>query len=1191
MKSGFRNFFGESFNLPALEEKVLKFWNENRIFEKSVALRKQPASALASPRLRRASKATAGERKTFVFFEGPPTANGKPGIHHVLARAFKDLIPRYKTMQGFQVPRKGGWDTHGLPVELEVEKQLGLKSKKDIEKFGIAAFNKKCRESVWKYKDEWERLTERMGFWIDLKHPYITYENNYIETLWWIIKEIWKKGLLHRGHKVVPWCPRCGTALSSHELAQGYDTVTDQSVYVKFKVKPGQSVGNWKAGSKTYILSWTTTPWTLPGNVALAVGKSIEYVWTEKDGEEFIASREFMDMSKLGSIGRASKGSELVGLEYEPLFPIKTLASSKSHKIYEGDFVTTEEGTGVVHTAVMYGEDDYQLGTKVGLPQHHTVDETGKFTKDVPGLAGLGVKDEKTEKKIFEYLKKRGLLFSVQPYSHEYPFCWRCGTALIYYARESWFVLMSKFRAELIKNNKTINWTPEHLKEGRFGEWLREAKDWNFSRERYWGTPLPVWRCTKCGHDEVVGSREELREKAVKRNTFLFMRHGEARSVVEGICGPPRDFPKPYRLTERGQEQVRRTGQLLAKKEIDLIVSSPLVRTRETAAIVAKATKAKVKYAKELIDIHPGIFEGKKVEAWDAYFQDELQTFDTPPPKGESRNQAKTRMLKFFRKLDKAFRGKMILIVGHGDPLWLLSGALNGLSDEAILKQPYPKVGELYEIDTRPLPLDEEAREDFHRPYVDEIRLRCSKCKGEAVRAREVADVWFDSGAMPFAQWHYPFENRETVDKKRAFPADYISEAVDQTRGWFYTLLSVSTLLGKGAPYKNVICLGHINDKFGQKMSKSKGNIVDPWLTIQKYGVDAVRWNFYSAAPPGEPKNFDEAEILKTSRKLHLILYNSLVFYRTYALGGKPKAIENLKPKHVLDRWVVARLGDTIRVATRHLDAYEVREAALAIEAFVDDLSRWYIRRSRRRFQPARRSLNAGGKPESKKDFEAASEILGGVLLETAKLLAPFTPFFADALYGALSKSEAESVHLADWPEAPKKMTDLKLVSGMSEVRRLASLALAKREEAKIKVRQPLPVLKIKSATLKGQRELLEILRDEVNVKQVSVDPKLKEELWLDTTITPELREEGIVRELIRAVQDLRQKAELRPKDRIILMLSLPENIAAMALRNEAFLKKEVGAKAVQYKKSEKFGAETETKIENWGVWLGIRKA
>lgn len=1223
----------KNFNLPESEKKVLDFWKKNQIFERSLSV---------TADLRRKGRGlTQKKRKTFVFYEGPPTANGRPGIHHVIARVFKDAILRYKTMRGYFAPRKAGWDTHGLPVEIQVEKALGLKSKKDIEKYGIAEFNRKCRESVWQFKDEFERLTERMGYWLDMKNPYVTYEKNYIETLWWIISQIAKRKLLYKGNKIVNWCPRCGTGLSSHEMALGYKEVVDNSVFVKFKLKKGQQVTrDFKTNDKTYILSWTTTPWTLPGNVALAVGGKIDYVFVEVGTEVFVVAKERMkEIGIDGKIVQEVKGGDLVGLNYEPLFDItRTDAdytrkyADKTHRIYAGDFVTTSDGAGIVHTAVMYGEDDYNLGMKVGLPQHHTVDEAGKFTKDVKGLAGLYVKSKETEEKIFAHLKTNNNLLKVEPYTHEYPHCWRCSTPLLYYARSAWFVAMSKLKKELITNNNTINWMPAHMKEGRFGEWLKDVKDWNFSRERYWGTPLPIWECKKCGATEVVSGLEELDKKAGgTRNEYLLMRHGESESNILKIwdSGEGR-----YGLTDSGRSQVEKTALVLKKEKVDFIFASDVLRAKETANIVAKALGKKVVFDKRLREMQVAEFSGKLGGKYFKEFPTFDDMFDKRPKDGESLIDLRKRNWDFIKEIEKKFHGKKILIVTHDYSNWMLAHILEGWTRrEAILemekrKGTFTDRGCFIKEAFKEVPRDETGEVDLHRPYVDEISLKCSKCKGEMKRVKELCDVWFDSGSMPWASQtdaDYNADSRGKIlrelasgQRKSAFmyPADYICEAVDQTRGWFYTLLAVATALGEVAPYKNVISLGHINDKYGQKMSKSKGNVVDPWAMAEKYGMDAVRWYFYTATPPGEPKNFDEQEILKTYRRFHLILWNSLVFYKTYA-GGKIEVrgskIEsktnksNLSNKsNVLDQWILERLDETVQKATKHFDRYEVREAALAIESLVDDLSRWYIRRSRRRLQKSHlrpqlrqgyvRQEGFGGQAENKKDYEACSATLGYVISETLKMMAPFNPFFAEVLWNVLGNKD--SIHLAEWPinKSKIKKQEAKIIEQMEEVRRLATLGLAKRAEVGIKVRQPLASLKIKNkkSKIKISEELLEILAEEVNVKKVIYDTKLNPpdggEIELDTKITAELRGEGILRELVRAIQELRQKAGLSSNDRVVLMFELPEELKFVVSKGEGWLKKEVGAKNINYGKSDKFSAETETKIEDKMVWVGIRK-
>ena len=1193
------NFLTGAFDLPKLEEKVLAFWGEHKIFEKSLAVRKPK-----SPKNSKSQKSV--RSKTFVFYEGPPYANGRPGIHHVLARVVKDVMLRYKTMRGYFVPRKAGWDTHGLPVEMAAEKALGLKSKRDIEKFGVRAFNEKAKEQVWIYKVEWERLTRRIGYWLDLKNAYVTYAPEYIETIWWTLAQIWKRKLLYKGFKVVPWCTRCGTSLSSHELAQGYQEVVDRSVYVKFRLKPDQRVSTFVSDKNTYVLSWTTTPWTLPGNVALAVGEEITYVMvrtTSPDRASYIVAKDLVagvfkdsDFAVVGEF----PGRRLVGLSYDPLFDIepineldKKMAEPRAYKIYPADFVTTTDGTGIVHTAVMYGEDDYELGKRVGLPQYHTVDEEGKFVKDVPGLGGEYVKAKETEEDIFQYLEKRGNLFRIETYMHEYPFCWRCGTPVLYYARTSWFIGMSQLRADLSRRNKKIHWMPEHVRDGRFGEWLREAKDWNLSRERYWGAPLPIWECKKCGHTEVVDSLDRLSALVGGgRNRYWVMRHGEAENNVLGIADSGKGNSK---LTPLGQQQVEKSLEKLKKnlrqgQKIDLIFSSDILRAKQTAEIASKMLGAKVHHDQQLDELHWGPqYEGHPIRE----YLDGLPTytyedrFNASVSGIESFRSVRQRVWNFLNDCESKYESKNILIVSHGDPIWMMIHAAEGSSERASIEEKrnnkdfYPRTGEIRQLSLKMVPRDDTGEIDLHRPFVDEVTFGCVKCGASMKRVKEVADVWYDSGSMPYAQAHFPFDlgaHAATHPKPEAhiaYPADYIAEAIDQTRGWFYTLLAIAAALGYEAPYKNVITFGLINDKFGKKMSKSKGNIVEPFAIIDKYGVDAVRWYFFTGTPFGEPKNFDEVDIAKAFRKMHLIVYNSFVFWKTYAsVAQKPLKTS----KNILDRWIMARLAELIASVTKKLDHYEIREAALEMDAFIDDLSRWYIRRSRRRLQ----------KPEDKKDFAAASATLGHALLTLTKLTAPFTPFFSEMMYAPLG-GKKESVHLDDWPKVEKMSpADKKLIAQMSEVRELAAAGLAKRAEAGIKVRQPLASIK---TAAKFSKELQKILADEVNVKTIIYDRKLDDRaVELDTNITLELKEEGTLRDIARMVQELRQKASLAPKDVIVLMLELPPETKRAVERNEKILASDVGAKMIEYHRSDKFTAEAATKLENEDAWIGIRK-
>ncbi len=1188
----------EKFSLPKIEEKVLKFWKENQVFERSLAKK---------------------SKKNFVFFEGPPTANGRPGIHHVLARSFKDVVLRYKTMRGFNVPRKGGWDTHGLPVEIEVEKTLGLRSKKEIEAYGIAAFNKKCKESVWKYKDEWERLTERIGFWLDLKNPYITYETSYIETLWWIISQIWKKKLLYKGHKVLPWCTRCGTALSSHELALGYKEVEDTSVYVKFKLKSGQKIGKFVTDDHTYILSWTTTPWTLPGNVALAVGGGIDYIMVKVyefepkkeniGGVEpvkvnmrgpyfYVLAKNKLDMV-LKNPGRQCEileeftGRDLIGLEYQPLFDVSALKSKNSYKIYAADFVNTNDGTGAVHTAVMYGEDDYALGKKMGLPQHHTVAENGTFTKDVSGLAGMYVKAKNTEEKIVEHLKTNHLLLKEEKYKHEYPHCWRCGTALLYYARDSWFVAMTKLKPKLLAANKKINWIPENIKNGRFGGWLKEVKDWAFSRERYWGTPLPIWECDKCDWVESISSRQELSDRVGKgRNRYILMRHGYSENNhLNIINNGPRDLDK-YPLTIKGRAQAEEASRHLLKKGIDLIISSDFRRVRETAEIVREKLKIKEKVILDprIREINTGIYDGRPGKDYKNFFSSIMERFTKTPEKGESLRDVCRRASDFLGELEDRYEGKTILVVTHEYGVWALETVMRGWSEEeSVLEK--EKRGEDFVGNTEweevlflDLPRNEYGIADLHRPYVDDVVFSCSKCKkGRMMRIKEVVDVWFDSGAMPFAEAHWPFSQ---TSNQFLYPADYIVEGLDQTRGWFYTLLAVATLLGKGAPYKNVITNGIILDKYGKKMSKSKGNVVDPWAMIEKYGADVVRWYFYTTHFPGESKGFDEADLLKVSRQFFAILYNSFVFYDTYADKKSQVKSHKLKVKNILDKWILARMDEVAGMVTKKLDQYEIGGAARIIEGFVvEDLSRWYIRRSRERLQ----------RPDStvfgKKDFKEASEVFKSVLLGVSELIAPFAPFFGESLYKSLVTEKGVSIHLVDWPNSKKlNVGSKRLIEDMNEIRRISSLALAKRAELGVKVRQPLASLKLKTKNKKLNKELLSILKDEVNVKNVFFGSKQKEEIIFDTKITTELMGEGVIREFTRTVQGLRSDAKLQPKDTIVLMIECAGDLRNILEKNESVLKKKVNAKTIDYKRSDKFDVELQTKFEDVPLWIALRK-
>jgi len=939
-------------NISKKEEEILDFWEKNKIFEKSLEKTK--------------------DKPRFVFYEGPPFANGLPGIHHLLVRAFKDVVLRYKTMQGFFVKRKAGWDTHGLPTEMSAEKKLKINSKKEIEK-DIGGFINECRNNIFLYKKEWEEFTQRIGYWLDLKNPYITCSDEYIETLWWILKQIWGKGLLFQDYKVVPYCPRCGTSLSSHEVAQGYKTIRENSIYVKFPIKKEKNA---------YFLVWTTTPWTLPGNVAIAINPELSYLKIKTGKEYLYLAKERLSaiMNEYDEISKEIKGKDLIGKEYEPIFNFTKL-DKKAHYLVAGDFVSTQEGTGMVHIAPAFGEDDMVVGQKNNLPIILNVDEEGKFKKEVKPWAGKFVKD--ADPLIIKELKEKNILFKEEPYEHEYPFCWRCDSPLLYYAKQSWFIKTTAVKDKLIENNKKINWVPEYLKEGRFGEWLKDVKDWNLSRERYWGTPLPIWQCEKCDKTICIGSIEELEEK----------------------------------------------------KE----------------------------------------------------------------PSSEIKN--------------------------------------------------------------------------LHRPQIDEVFLKC-ECGGKMKRVKEVIDCWFDSGAMPFAQSHYPFENREFIDKKEFFPADFICEGVDQTRGWFYTLLTISTLLGFESPYKNVVSTGLVLDGKGKKMSKSKGNVVLPSDIIDKYGADVARFYFYTINSVGDPKKFDFKDIQSLYRRFFDTLINSRKFFTLYAEKGfKPE--KDFKTNNLLDKWILSSLESLNFKTIERLDNYDIVGAARLFEEFIDDLSNWYIRRSRKRLQ----------KPENNQEKEKASQTLYYVLLKSSILLAPFVPFSAESAYQDLG-GEKESIHLEDYPLPKKELIDEKLEEKMKKTREVIALALAERAKAGIKVRQPLKELIIAESYLKKEEELIDLIKEEVNVKKIGFGDALK----LDVEISLELKEEGIIREIIHNIQETRKKAGLNPGDDISVGYSGDPELEKLLDKNKKLVLKKARVKGLLKEKQESFDAEKTIKVENKELYLTIKK-
>ena len=1040
-------------NFVDREKEVEKFWKDNKIFEKSMDSRKK------------------GE--TYTFYDGPPTANGKPHIGHVLTRVIKDMIPRYRTMKGYMVPRKAGWDTHGLPVELEVEKKLGLDGKEQIEEYGMEPFIQQCKESVWKYKGMWEDFSSTVGFWADMEHPYVTYDNNFIESEWWALKEIWEKGLLYKGFKIVPYCPRCGTPLSAQEVSQGYKTVKERSAIVRFKV----------VGEDAYFLAWTTTPWTLPSNVALCVNPDEIYCKVKAaDGYTYYMAEALLD-KVLGKLAKDDepayeilekyKGTDLERREYEPLFACTGEAAAKqrkkAHFVTCDNYVTMSDGTGIVHIAPAFGEDDSRVGREYDLPFVQFVDGQGNMTKETP-YAGVFVK--KADPMVLTDLDKEGKLFDAPKFEHDYPHCWRCDTPLIYYARESWFIKMTAVKDDLIRNNNTINWIPESIGKGRFGDWLENVQDWGISRNRYWGTPLNIWQC-ECGHMESVGSRQDLYEKS-----------GDERA-----------------------------------KTIEL-----------------------------------------------------------------------------------------------------------------------------------------------HRPYIDDITMKCPDCGKTMHRVPEVIDCWFDSGAMPFAQHHYPFENKDLFEQQ--FPADFISEAVDQTRGWFYSLLAESTLLFNKAPYKNVIVLGHVQDENGQKMSKSKGNAVDPFDALNKYGADAIRWYFYINSAPWLPNRFHGKAVVEGQRKFMSTLWNTYAFFVLYANIDNFDATKytlNYDKLPVMDKWLLSKLNTMVKTVDADLDSYKIPEAARALQEFVDDMSNWYVRRSRERFW-------AKGMEQDKIN---AYMTLYTALVTVAKAAAPMIPFMTEDIYQNLVRSidadAPESIHLCDYPEVNEAWIDKDLEANMEELLEIVVLGRACRNTANIKNRQPIGTMYVK-AEKAMDKFYTDIIADELNVKEVkfaddvesfisysfkpqlrTVGPKygkllngirtalseidgtaamkelrdngvlvldiagnrveLAEEdllietaqsegyvtetdgetsVVLDTNLTPELIQEGFVREIISKVQTMRKEAGFEVMDKIIVYAKDNDKIMDIMKANQDEIKREVLAENIILGEAE--GYTKEWNINKEAVTLGVSK-
>ncbi|HUD03873.1 MAG TPA: class I tRNA ligase family protein, partial [Candidatus Paceibacterota bacterium] len=1121
--------------LVEIEEKVLKFWDKDDTFKKSL----EKPSPL-------------GE---FVFYDGPPFATGLPHFGHLLPTTIKDIIPRYKTMQGYHVRRRWGWDCHGLPVENLIEKELGLKNKKDIEQYGIEKFNEAARGTVLRYADEWKKIIPRIGRWVDMENDYRTMDSSYTESVWWAFKALYDKGLVYEGYKTMQICPHCGTTLSNFEVTQGYKDVSDISVYVKFELVDEPN---------TFLIAWTTTPWTLPGNVALAVGANISYSYVtyRADSDVFPAtyvvaedrvSEVFAD--KKYEIVKTAPGMHLIGKKYKPIFdyysknksPIASENPSgifrgfvtgfeNGWKVYAADFVKTDEGTGIVHIAPAFGEEDMKLGQKENLPFIQHVGMDGKFKSEMKEFAGMDVKpksdDEKvrlgTDIAIIKYLQVHGSYFDKKKITHPYPHCWRCDTPLLNYATSSWFVKVTDIKDKLVSENNTVSWVPENVGKYRFGNWLEDARDWAISRSRFWGAPIPIWKCETCKSMKAIGSLDEIRKNTKPRNRYILMRHAEAENNVTGIVSVRASNPHP--LTQKGREQAKVSGMKLRGEKIDMIISSPFVRTRETAEIVAKTIdigKEKITYDTRLGEFNVGIFDGKLWSDYKHFIGSYQNRFTKAPVGGETLFDVRKRVLSALYDLDQKYEDKTILIVSHDEPLFTLFCGVEGIEHEKLThREMFLTNGAYKEIKFVPLPHDKDFKTDFHRPYIDHIELDCI-CGGKMKRVPEVFDCWFESGSMPFAEVHYPHDKTEFNPKKwfgaKGFPADFIAEGLDQTRGWFYSMLVLGVGLFGKTPYKNVIVNGLILAEDGQKMSKSKNNFPPLMPTVDKYGADSLRY-FLASSPSvrAEDVAFSEKGVDEVSKKLLQRLDNVLVFYETYADETQNSKLKIQNSGNVLDQWIIARLNQTIREVTSGLETYELDKASRPIMDFVDDVSNWYLRRSRDRF-----------KSDDMEDKNAALNTTRFVLQELSKIMAPFTPFYAEHLYFNVTRDK-ESVHMQEWPKENAKFKDqsAKLIEDMKEVRKIVTLGLEIRAKANIKVRQPLTSATLKKQKSKLENEFLGLIKDELNVKSV-VYADMQEEIILDTNITPELREEGVFREFLRAVQELRKKDNLSVADRV----------------------------------------------------------